>query len=423
MRLRFILIFIVTLLAGCGGGDDSPAGGGGDTSRIKWSYDVGPDTYIYYSSAALSQDEQTIYVGTSKKVRSNASGKDALIALNNDGSLKWKYSLTGGEEVRSSPVVAENAVCFLADYKTGEFSKNYTDLVCLNEADGVLKFSHKISDNTGMSPVGLSKPVIKDGKVFAAMKHFYAFNLVDGTELYKSAQLQVHDSYVNPVVLDNEVLFILNSQLYFYSTDNYAARTVDIGPITNSTVLATPAIDSNKNIYFGTEGGQIFAINKDGGKVWESVDFNPSNAVDGPFIRSSVALDENKGLLYVGTKHDSASKLVALSMADGVTQWEYATGGDVYSSPLLGDNGNIYFASESRYLHALNSDGNEVWRVGMSQDVTWPSPVIDSQGIIYIGGMGNGSGNGKLFAIQTDSTGLMHGSWSKMHKNNQNTGY
>jgi len=58
------------------------------------------------------------------------------------------------------------------------------------------------------------------------------------------------------------------------------------------------------------------------------------------------------------------------------------------------------------------------WKVGVSQDITWPSPTIDSQGVIYIGGMG-----GKIFAIQNDSTGLMPGAWSKIHQNNQNTGF
>ncbi|MDP7038414.1 MAG: hypothetical protein QGI45_04605, partial [Myxococcota bacterium] len=171
----------------------SSCGDKGDTFRIKWTYDVGSDTTVYYSSAALSEDEQTIYVGTSKKVKSDASRKDSLLALNNDGSLKWKYALTGGEEVRSSPVVASNRVCFLADDRTSSSTKSYTNLVCLHEDGGALSFEHQISNNSTMQDLGLSKVIIKDNKVFALMKYLYVFDLATGAQLHQSEQVQTED--------------------------------------------------------------------------------------------------------------------------------------------------------------------------------------------------------------------------------------
>jgi outer membrane protein assembly factor BamB len=187
-------------------------------------------------------------------------------------------------------------------------------------------------------------------------------------------------------------------------------NSVVIGSSSMSGVLGTPAIDSNNTLYFGTEDGYLVATNTSGELLWETT-------LDAS-IRSSVAIDEMNGLLYIGTKDDEKSKLIALAISSGELQWEYEPGGDVYSSPSIGDNGRIYVGSESRYLHAFDSTGEEVWKVHLSQDITWPSPTIDSKGIIYLGGMG-----GKIYAIQTDCTGLMPGPWSKIHQNNQNTGF
>ena len=142
----------------------------------------------------------------------------------------------------------------------------------------------------------------------------------------------------------------------------------------------------------------------------------------GPFVGSSVAIDESLGQVYFGTKGNNLSRFVALEISTGDTKWEYVTGRDIYSSPLIGSAGTIYFGSEDRFLYALNPDGSLLWREGVFQDITWPSPAMDNKGIIYVGGMGDGTKNGKVYAIQTDCSGMKTGVWSKIHKNNQNTG-
>lgn len=389
--------------------------------RVLWNYDVGDDTYIYYSSAAISPDNKTIFVGTSRKIRSASSRKDFMLALNINGSKKWQYDLTGGEEVRSSPVVSGGKVCFLADYRTGEFSKYRTKLYCLDEQAGTYKFSKLVSNNTSMSSMGLSKVAVSGGKIVVVMKYIYVFDLNNGTELFKSAELQTFDQYVNPVILNNEALFILGSTLNFVSMSDYTTRTVDISSVIGSEVLATPSLDSQNNIYFGTRNGKMVAIKSDGELIWK-VDFNPTSNNQGPFVGSSVAINETSGRIYFGTKGNEQSKLYCLDLVTGEQKWDFPTGRDIYSSPLIGDNGNIYFGSESQYIYSLNSDGTLAWKEPVFQDVTWPSPAMDDNGVIYIGGMGDGEKNGKIFAIQTDSKRMKEGVWSKIHKNNQNTG-
>jgi outer membrane protein assembly factor BamB len=43
--------------------------------------------------------------------------------------------------------------------------------------------------------------------------------------------------------------------------------------------------------------------------------------------------------------------------ADGTLKWQFQTGGLVYSSPAIGDDGTIFVGSEDYYLYAVNPDG------------------------------------------------------------------
>lgn len=431
-NILFIFSSLI-LLNGCGGGSDSedteneqPLGIG----KSQWSYDVGSSTYIYYSSPALSADQQTIYIGTSKKVRDNSSLNDRLIAINSSGELKWEYALPNGEEVRSTPVVHDNKIYFIADRKTGEFSKSYSELFCLNE-DGSLLWQRLISENSMMNSTGVSKVVVVDDKVVSVMSHINVYNANSGEQLFNTAvcseceeQNRLEpDQYINPIINSlNEVVFFANGKYQRLDLSNYSMEEVTLTSLEgNDQVTSTPALDSNGNIYFGTEGADVVAIDSSGHQLWRYT-INKPSLHHAPYFRSSPVIDEANGSIYIGTKNNGDSKFIALDISSGQLKWEFDVSGDIYSSPLIGDNGNIYFASETNYLYALNKNGELSWKENLGGDVTWSSPTIDNQGMLYIGTMGNGSGNGKLIKIKTGSSGLSTGIWSKIHANQQNTG-
>lgn len=400
------------------------------TGAIKWSYDVGNETYIYYSSATLSEDENTIFFGTSKKMHDTQSLNDYLIALNKDGTVKYKYNTQGGE-IRSTPVVSNGKVCFIADYgrnASAQIMKNRSDLICINENDGSFAWKNTISTNPRMITSGLSTPVIYNDYIYAFMERIYKFNILDGSVSYASDIIQNYttgntmDYYVNPSINNGYMYFILKTKMYKFNLNNDTYITIDLSSdLAEDGVLSTPAFDSQGNIYFGTEYGKVLSYNSEGVKRWE-YSLNNSAPWVGPFFRSSPAIDESLKQLYIGIKGNSVSKLLCLNLTTGTKKWEYSVGRDIYSSPTIGKNNRIYFASESRFVYALNYDGSLAWKVGVEEDVTWPSPALSSDGTLYIGGMGNGVSNGKFFAIQTDSMGLKDTYWPKIHNDNQNTG-
>ena len=84
-------------------------------------------------------------------------------------------------------------------------------------------------------------------------------------------------------------------------------------------------------------------------------------------------------------------------------KWEFATGGQISSSPAIGADGTIYFNSTDGNLYALRPDGTERWRLHTG-GATESSPVLDAQGVIYLAannGMIAVSEDGKSFGIST----------------------
>ena len=77
------------------------------------------------------------------------------------------------------------------------------------------------------------------------------------------------------------------------------------------------------------------------------------------------------GTVYFGS-HDK--KFYALR-PNGTKLWEFATGGQIVSSPALNKNECVYFSSVDGFFYALNLDGKLRWRL-QTGGITESSPVI-----------------------------------------------
>ncbi|WP_231589806.1 PKD domain-containing protein [Methanosarcina siciliae] len=83
------------------------------------------------------------------------------------------------------------------------------------------------------------------------------------------------------------------------------------------------------------------------------------------------------------------------------TIWIYTTEGAIYGSPVIGSDGTIYVGnSGDKKVYALNSNGTLRWTysVGGTDGIS-STPAIGSDGTIYIG-----SGNYGLYALNSDGT-------------------
>ena len=80
--------------------------------------------------------------------------------------------------------------------------------------------------------------------------------------------------------------------------------------------------------------------------------------------------------------------------------WEFATGGEIYSSPALADDGTIYFGSRDKKLYALAPNGRKKWEF-LTKGAVDAAPTIGPDGTIYIC-----SADNTLYAVSPEATNL-----------------
>ena len=156
--------------------------------------------------------------------------------------------------------------------------------------------------------------------------------------------------------------------------------------IDNTYITTTPAIGSDRTIYFGSHEGIFYALNPNGTQKW--------NYTTGGAIQSSPAIG-NDGTIYFGCNDYN---FYALN-PNGTLKWEYTTGYAIRMSPAISSDGTIYFqsAGSDGNFYGLNPNGTLKWKyhTGCFGSI---SPAIGSDGTIYC------DGNEGLYALNPNGT-------------------
>ena len=252
--------------------------------------------------------------------------------------LKWAFSLPGVSEVRSQPVVA-GGVLFLG----GQDGMIWA----LDAKSGCLRWTFRASSQIrgAMSIgdwVGNNKRSAKEAPTlyFADSSiHVYAINAVTGKQLWKiRVDDHPHASLTGPVTLyrnkDNDVLFV---------------------PIASKEAH----IPKNPENICCTHRGSVVALDARRGKIIWKTYVIPTKPIEryknslgvpqfgpaGAGVWTSPAIDEKRGLLYVGTGENSTlpaengGAVVAINIHNGQIVWSYQPyPGESYNAACL-DNG------------------------------------------------------------------------------------
>jgi outer membrane protein assembly factor BamB len=129
-----------------------------------------------------------------------------------------------------------------------------------------------------------------------------------------------------------------------------------------------------------------------GQKKWEFL--------TGAEISSSPVIGSD-GVVCVGSND---GRLYAIDESTSQKKWEFLTGAKISSSPVIGSDGVVYVSSDDGKLYAIDgSTGQKKWEFFKGELLTGdgisPSPIIGADGVVYFG---NNYGN--LYAID-GSTG------------------
>ena len=128
-------------------------------------------------------------------------------------------------------------------------------------------------------------------------------------------------------------------------------------------------------VYFGSGGdGKLYAVNgSTGTKIWEF------ETGDGIYSSPVIGAD---GTVYFGS---GDGKLYSVNGSTGTKVWEFETGDGIYSSPAIGADGTVYFGSNDYNLYAVNgTTGTKIWEFETG-GVIYSSPTIGADGTVYFG--------------------------------------
>ena len=331
-----------------------------DDGSMKWRYKT--NGWMRYASPAIAEDG-TIYI---------SSWDQKLYAINPDGSLKWKTNIGGtGADI----TIGDNGIIYIGtghDFTQGDIVAVYPN--------GTIQWKYPTVHQHMSAPA-----VADDGTIFAGTygTYFYAIN-PNGTLKW---QYKTGDNIKGSASIANDGTVYVGSYdnyLYaFYPSNGTVKWKTRVGWGTET----NPSIDKDGTIYVG--GEEIYAINPDGTMKWTM----PLG--DGHIIRGSSPAISADGIIVVGTQipDTDGGDLIAVN-SDGTIRWRKTIAYDwIKSSPSIAEDGTIYIGSNYElwtghggYIHAFGE---------VSSNSAPGTPIIDAYTSVE-------QGNEEFFSVYSE---------------------
>jgi outer membrane protein assembly factor BamB len=309
----------------------------------------------------IISDDGTIYVG--------GGYNDIpwyLIAINPNGTLKWRFK-TDGLILGSSPAINENGTIYVGSWDS------YLYAIFPN---GTLKWKFSTNGaNIFSSPAIDEDGIIYFGDLgdFGYNSKIYAVN-PNGTEKW---HYTINNRiYSDPCIGDDGTIYIGSDDTYLYAmnpdgTLKWRFKTGDV-------IKAPPSIADDSTIYIGSYDDYLYALYPNGTMKWKC------KIGYGTALNPSIASD---GTIYVGWDY-----LYAVN-PNGTIKWIFNTGENRHidgSSPAISADGTIYFGTNigdagGGEIIAVNPNGTEKWRKMIADEWVDSSPSISEDGTVYIG--------------------------------------
>jgi PKD repeat protein len=384
--------------------------GTAEFGNIRWSV-------VYETSSALQHVSPAVGDNGDVYVTANTM---KLYAVSPAGEVRWSFDLTKdgaatGQQC-SSPVVAPDGTIYIgAGYATGG---NGAGLYAVNP-DGNQKWWHLIW--TGARIYYTSPAITPDGNVVIGARGtnggLHKVDCTNGNSVWYAKSPT--GSGVNGAIVvakDNSIFSCLsNSSSANFGIVKTSAEGVNFAPQLGQTYYfsgISPAIDVDGTVYAACEQGIVAAYDPEtGASKWEAAGY-------GKFDYSGIAIAANEATIYVGSSNATSPKLIALNKSNGSERWSYTTDAIIQSTPAVDANGNIHFADAAGNYYALNPDGTLKLKKSIGTKI-WSSPVISNNGVLYFTVEDNAAC--KLIAIDINA-GPANSPWPQAGQNARRAG-
>jgi outer membrane protein assembly factor BamB len=343
-----------------------------DAYRVEKSFK--PVVGDYYS--ALAMKDNYIYFGTSVGYQKTRPEQNYFYKMDTNFTEIWKYDL-GARETRGSAVLDSDGNIYftveddreptgpddvnaigIKDYHVSIFLYSLT-------GDGKLRFTKDITEKGKWYHIGMINCAIDSSNtIYIADANLRAYDTSGNVKWqYPVSDDQTMIARGSPVFDDKGNLFVaMGLSLFCFNTTagGIPKWEVPVQP-TGPTISSSPPSFNRdySKVYFPVYNTVYCLDASSGAKIWE---YTP-DGITGEF-RANAAVDA-AGNVYIGTKADYNSTLYAIK-ADGTgLLWKIMVGGDLYCSPILGDDGLLYESSETSILGAFYAidppSGEIIW--------------------------------------------------------------
>src|SRR3989338_6777117 len=311
------------------------------SGKILWNY-KGDRPDFFADTAAAGDGKIFVRVTNSSQLKNMSSG--FIYALDEaTGNLLWKYQ-TKKQITHSNPVFIEGKV-FVGD-ESGS-------IYAIDAKDGKLAWQQQLEAYQIHS-----SPAYEGGVIYV------------GTETQdEGAGRFDRGSYMYALsAKDGKVIWRFESDWRSNEMPNL--------------IHGTPAV-LNGVVYFGSENGWFYALNKDSGKViWKKIittkkDTSARQAAGPGLVGVSTAPALGYGKIFVGTWE---GKFLVLSQKDGSTIWEYNYGDEGTDSSAVVADGKVCLGSHYLDFYCFNQENGKVlWK----EKLGGPSAAL-ANGILVI---------------------------------------
>ncbi len=174
-----------------------------------------------------------------------------------------------------------------------------------------------------------------------------------------------------PAVADDGTVYVGNNQGKLLALNPDGTLKWTFNPDVGGTLSGPVAIAADGTVYAGfgvAVDAQVYAINPDGSQFWS---YKPSTTTKGIAI--------GLGGLIVIT--DANGGVIALD-PQGAEQWSVDYTNGINYAPIIGEDGTIYYGSNSEFGALDPSDGSQKWEVSLG--AVGESASIDATGAILV---------------------------------------
>jgi len=258
------------------------------TGGLNWNVSVGgkPDGPIAVVNGK-------VYSGTHNLHTNNSP---TLVALDEiTGETIWTYDyylyhgggLAGGMVNSNGPAVVDGDNDGNLEVYFGVYAwlSNSNQAVCLDEANGVEKWTASIGGNS------TSTPAVHNGKVFIGSDDGKVYALNAGTGAYICSFQTGAQVWAGPAVADGKVFFGSLDHI-FYAIDETTCGLIWSYNTLQSRLMGSPAV-AYGNVYVGNENGKIYAFGHISNLTLEETDDVNDGDCVGPGREITYTIDYN----------------------------------------------------------------------------------------------------------------------------------